>query len=411
MKRDRVLVVALVLSSGIAASAACSSGSSDDPGADGGADGAADAAREGSATADGSTDASRDGSATDATTTTDAAADAVRDGSGDGSRDGSGDGSRDGSNDGASSDGSSDATTGDGGTTADGSTDAGDDGASAQVDRGRYLVQNLLVCADCHTPMNNMGMPDVTKLMAGGMDFPIPSADGGLDHVYAGNLTSDMTTGIGAWTVAELKTAMTQGLDRQGNALHPIMPYHELGNMTDADATAIAMYLKSIPAITNAVPASTVQLPAPEPVFPESSIPHTTLAQNDPDFQKAEDGRYLAKLVCLHCHTPDLDQAGPPVTDLTRAFGGGRAFQLGPSFLSVSANITPHPTKGLGSWTTVELENTMKTYLKKGTGTALCAPMPGAFAGLTASDITNIATFIHTLPEVDNDAPGMCPSF
>ena len=409
MMRHRWAVSALTLSlfAGFATVQACSSADPSSGGTDAGDDGAGGDSSAEAGKADGSTDAAKDGTVGDATT------DAAKDGSGDGSRDGSGDGGGEGGRDGAS-DGASDATTDSGDAGSDAAMgDGGDasDGASAQVERGRYLVQNLLVCADCHTPMNNMGMPDFSRAMAGGMDFPIPNpaVDGGLDHVYAGNLTSDPTTGIGNWTVAELKAAMLQGVDRAGNALFPIMPYHELGNMTDADATAIALYLKSIPPIVNAVPESTIQLPAPEPVFAESSIPHTTLPSTDPNFQKAEDGRYLAKLVCLHCHTPDMDVAGPPVTDLSRAFGGGRSFQLGPSFTSVSANITPHAGTGLAGWTITEIENTLKSYLKKGTGAALCAPMPPTFSGLTATDITNIATYIGTLPPVDNVAPGVCP--
>jgi hypothetical protein len=41
----------------------------------------------------------------------------------------------------------------------------------------------------------------------------------------AANLTPDPETGLGKWTDGEILRAMREGVDREGKALFPIMPY------------------------------------------------------------------------------------------------------------------------------------------------------------------------------------------
>jgi mono/diheme cytochrome c family protein len=172
------------------------------------------------------------------------------------------------------------------------------------------------------------------------------------------------------------------------------------------------MFLKSLPPKSNTVPEPTVTIPVAAPVYPEASIPHTTLASSDPDFAAAERGRYLAKVSCIECHTED--SADHTTIDFAKAFGGGKLFDL-VVIQSVSANITPDPT-GLASWTVADIVATDKTDLEKGTGRHLCPPMPGGpelFGGLTDGDLNDIAHFVHTLPPVANTfscaSAGCCP--
>jgi cytochrome c553 len=190
------------------------------------------------------------------------------------------------------------------------------------------------------------------------------------------------------------------------------MPYQMFGNLTDDDATSIAMFLKSLPPKANTVPEPTVTVPGPATVYPDAQIPHTTLGATDANFASAERGRYLAKVSCIECHTED--SADHTTIDFTKAFGGGKLFDL-VVIKSVSANITPDTT-GLATWTPADIVATDKTDLEKGTGRHLCPPMPGGvalFGGLTDGDLTDIANFIHTVPPVANTfscaSAGCCP--
>jgi mono/diheme cytochrome c family protein len=120
----------------------------------------------------------------------------------------------------------------------------------AQVARGKYLVQ-LGGCNDCHTPGYFLGKPDISRYLSGsdvGLEVP------GLGVFIAPNLTSDKDTGLGNWTGPQIVTAIRTGLRPDGRMLAPIMPWRSFAALTDADAQAIAAYLKGLPPVTHKVP-------------------------------------------------------------------------------------------------------------------------------------------------------------
>ena len=120
----------------------------------------------------------------------------------------------------------------------------------SQVERGKYLV-TLGSCTDCHTPGYFFGKPDMARYLGGSeVGFEIP----GLGVFHGPNLTPDGETGIGNWTVAQIVTALQTGKRPDGRELAPIMPWRAFANMTKDDATAIAVFLKSIPPVRNTVP-------------------------------------------------------------------------------------------------------------------------------------------------------------
>ncbi|MBV9955519.1 MAG: c-type cytochrome, partial [Pseudolabrys sp.] len=79
---------------------------------------------------------------------------------------------------------------------------------------------------------------------AGGFDFPGPWGVS-----TSRNITSSKTKGIGEWTDAEIKRAITQGVSRDGGKLKPPMGYEYYAKMTDADLDAIVAYLRTVPAV------------------------------------------------------------------------------------------------------------------------------------------------------------------
>jgi hypothetical protein len=101
------------------------------------------------------------------------------------------------------------------------------------------------------TPGALLGKPDFSRALGGSeVGFAIPGLG-----VFAGpNLTPDKETGLGNWTDDQIIAAMTAGTTPEGRRLAPIMPYAALSHLTSDDAHAIVAYLKSLPAVKNAVP-------------------------------------------------------------------------------------------------------------------------------------------------------------
>ena len=119
-----------------------------------------------------------------------------------------------------------------------------------QLQRGKYLV-SFSTCSNCHTPGSLLGHPDLTRFLAGSdVGYAIPE----LGIFVPPNLTPDKTTGLGDWTTQQIVTAITTGQRPDGRILAPIMPWRSLSHLTKSDATAIAVYLKSLPPVHNQVP-------------------------------------------------------------------------------------------------------------------------------------------------------------
>ena len=65
-------------------------------------------------------------------------------------------------------------------------------------------------------------MLDEDKLFAGGEDFT--GFLGPTIPIRSKNITSDMTTGIGTWTLQQLVAALKEGKDKEGKGICPPMP-------------------------------------------------------------------------------------------------------------------------------------------------------------------------------------------
>ncbi len=123
----------------------------------------------------------------------------------------------------------------------------------SRVKRGEYLA-TIMDCGGCHTPGVFLGKPDASRAFAGSeVGFQIP----GLGVFFPPNLTPDKATGLGNWSEKEIVAAIRTGVRPDGRVLAPAMPYKHYGALTDADALALAAYLKSLPPVVNQVPAMT----------------------------------------------------------------------------------------------------------------------------------------------------------
>ena len=305
---------------------------------------------------------------------------------------------------------------GDGATLPDsGSPEVDGPDPAAVIARGKYLVDHVAACGDCHTPRLPTGGPDMTKYLSGVecfIDVNGP-AEGGCLH--SGNLTNDIT-GLKNDTDGQIKKMFQDGQRPDGRFLHPVMPTYVFHNFKPEDADAIVAYLRTVPAVTHDVPASD----PPFDVVPAAAQP-IDLATVPPANGAPENGRYLAMVACLECHTPELPPGSARPIDMTKVFGGNKAFpaaSLGlpsPPFPATiyTANITPHAT-GLAGWTAPDIVRAVKEGKDRANG-GLCPPMPAgpmaAFGGLTDQDVQDIAAYIAALPPIDNavtDGNGSC---
>jgi len=118
------------------------------------------------------------------------------------------------------------------------------------IERGRYLVEHVSLCGDCHTPRNFIGVPNRARYLAGADKKTGPLGE------TVPNITPDKVTGIGDWKreeIAELLlTANKPDLDNVQGLMAEVIEQGFKG-MTKEDALAIADYLKSIPPIKNKV--------------------------------------------------------------------------------------------------------------------------------------------------------------
>ena len=121
---------------------------------------------------------------------------------------------------------------------------------SDKVAYGGYLVNAVAHCFECHTTPDANGAPDFAHhLGAGGMRITLAP---GMD-VATANITSDPETGIGKWSDADIKKALTDGVAPNGMHLSPPMPFPWFKNMAPEDLDAIVAYVGTIPAISNKV--------------------------------------------------------------------------------------------------------------------------------------------------------------
>ncbi len=107
---------------------------------------------------------------------------------------------------------------------------------------GFYLA-TIGHCMECHTPMVK-GLRDwAGNSGRGGFEFPGPWGVS-----VSRNITSSKTAGIGAWTDAQIKHAITAGIDKDGNHLKPPMGFPYYAHMTDGDLNDLVAWLRTVPA-------------------------------------------------------------------------------------------------------------------------------------------------------------------
>jgi mono/diheme cytochrome c family protein len=124
-----------------------------------------------------------------------------------------------------------------------------------KVAYGEYMV-NAAVCADCHTPIDDMGTPLPGREFSGGTEFK--PAGGGT--VRSANITPDADSGIGTWTEQQFIEKFQAWRGAEPRTLTPadqhentVMPWAPYSGMTDEDLAAIYAYLRTLKPVLNRV--------------------------------------------------------------------------------------------------------------------------------------------------------------
>lgn len=254
--------------------------------------------------------------------------------------------------------------------------------AQTPLQRGKYLMDGIVACGNCHTPKGPQGdLPGME--LAGGLKFDEP-----FGVAYAPNITPDKETGIGTWTDAQIVAAIREGKRPDGSIIGPPMPIALYRGISDDDVRAIVAYLRQVKPVANKVDKPQYKVP-----LPPSYGPPVTRVAAPPKTDKLTYGAYLAGPLghCTECHsTPDA--RGVP--DFVNKTGGGGLSFNGPWGISYAPNITP---TGIGKWSDADVKKAITAGVRPD-GTALKPPMPyHHYRNVSDADLDAIVAYLRTL--------------
>ena len=141
---------------------------------------------------------------------------------------------------------------------------------SAEWNRGAYLVQGLGHCAACHSPRNALGATAGVSDLSGGL-MPVV-------NWYAPSLVNDRETGLASTSLADIVRLLQTGQNGQASTSGPMaeVVYRSTQYLSDADARAMAVYLKALPQQAKEPPAPTAPPAQPLRAAAAAMLPPTS---------------------------------------------------------------------------------------------------------------------------------------
>ncbi len=213
-----------------------------------------------------------------------------------------------------------------------------------RVARGEYLANHVSICIDCHSKRDwtRFSGPPLNETKGqGGEIFDQKFGFPGV--FYSRNITP---VGISRYTDGELFRVITTGVNKEGKAMFPVMPYHYYGRMDEEDIKSIIAYIRTLQPIKNEVAASS-------PDFPMSILINTipekaSFTKMPAKTDVVNYGKYITNAAaCMECHTQFKEGKLIAGTE----FGGGREFPFPDGSIVRSGNISPDAATGIGNWT------------------------------------------------------------
>jgi mono/diheme cytochrome c family protein len=108
----------------------------------------------------------------------------------------------------------------------------------SQIDRGKYLVENVGMCEECHTPRDASGNLDESRRLQGAAIWIMP-----VHPMTNWAMRAPALAGLPGFTDAEAEAVLEQGIGPNGL---PIQPPMHVYHMNATDAQAIISYLRSL---------------------------------------------------------------------------------------------------------------------------------------------------------------------
>ncbi len=274
---------------------------------------------------------------------------------------------------------------------------AGGSKRSATLEQGRYLVESVTICFECHSErdFSKPGWPIPPGRVGSGR---ILWGEGSPNQIIAPNITPDAATGIGKWSDEEIVRAIKDGIGKNGRVLNPEMPSRYFHSLGDDEIHSIVLYLRSIPPVRNQLPERAKYMPGKHsPTIAMDSI-HLTKSST-----MVTRGAHLVGLAgCETCHTPSNEEGFIHGLE----FAGGKVFRHGDQ-AAASSNLTPDPS-GISYYD----EDLFLKVVKTGKVGArpIFSAMPWHFyRNLTDLDLKAIFAYLQALPpvkhNVDNTEP------
>jgi mono/diheme cytochrome c family protein len=251
------------------------------------------------------------------------------------------------------------------------------------TERGKYLMESVLACGQCHAARGARGEPLPEKGLSGGMLIEMPPY-----RSIASNITPDPETGIGKWSDAELFRALREGVRPDGTVIRPPMPVEFYRDLSDDDLNAVIANLRAQAPVRNAVDRSTYSVRPPASLGPRYRPPATPKPE-----QQVAYGKYLVAIAhCLECHTPRDGRGGLVMSKLGT---GGQALP-GPWGQSVARDITQNQT-GLRGWTDTQMASAIRKGIDR-QGNPYKPPMPyNYYKNITDGDMAAMIAYLRTL--------------
>ena len=279
-----------------------------------------------------------------------------------------------------------------------------------RIARGEYLANHVTVCIDCHSRRDwtrFSGPPINGTFGMGGdlfdqkMDFP--------GSYYASNITPE---GISRYTDGELFRAITTGVNKEGRAIFPLMPYHYYGQMDEEDIRCIIAYVRTLKPVKNDVPRSSSDFPMNLII---NTLPHkASLAAQPTVSDTVKYGQYLVTAAgCVECHTK-VDNGN---LIAGTEYGGGREFPFFGGSMIRSSNISPDSETGLGKWKEFNFLNLFHTRSDSVTLATTLHPddfnsiMPWTMYGkMNDEDLKAIFAYLRTVKPIRNAVEKFTPA-
>jgi mono/diheme cytochrome c family protein len=259
--------------------------------------------------------------------------------------------------------------------------------------RGRYLVESVAACFDCHSEIDWQARGSQPKpgMKGSGGRFGL---EGLPVELYCPNISPDPETGAGTWKDEDFFRALTQGIGHDGRTLFPVMPYENFRRLPDEDLMSIIVYVRSIPAVHYAVRKTVYPEPIKQALKPFPPRPPIAAADLS---DRAKRGAYLATVAgCADCHTPE-NAAGEPLPGMD--FAGGYLLK-GPWGEVASANLTPDPS-GISYYNEAMFLEALRTGNQG--ARKLNSIMPwGYYRHMADEDLKAIFAYLRTLKPVQH---------